>query len=56
MYDISFCKEFYALQLLSETFSTKVRSTQDPLKKNYFEGRHKGTETSSPGDFTFLRG
>ena len=24
---------FYALQLLYETFSTKVRSTQDPLKK-----------------------
>ena len=28
MYDTSFCRKFYALQLLYETFSTKVRSTQ----------------------------
>jgi len=58
MYDISFRREFYALYLLYETFSIWVRSTQDPLN-NYFEGRHKGAETSGevyPGGFTYLRG
>ena len=33
IYDTSLCREFYPLQLLYETLSTKVRSTQDPLKK-----------------------
>ena len=40
MYDASFCSEFYALQLLYETFYTKVWSTQD-LKK-FLKGVTRG--------------
>jgi len=60
MYDTSFCREFYALQLLYETISFPQKFDLPKIhSKNYFEGRHKGAETSgivSPGGVTFLRG
>jgi len=45
MYDTSFCREFYALQFLYETFSQMFHLLKTP-SNNYFEGRHKGAETS----------
>ena len=44
MCDTLFCRGFYALQLLYETFFSKVRSTQDPLKKLFRRAAQGGRD------------
>jgi len=59
MYDTSFCRKSYVLQLLYETFSTKVRSTQDPLEKIILKGVTRGQRPRAkylPAVLRFLEG